>query len=469
MKARDPLSMTLRLVALFALVALLTFAGVGNYLYRSLYGELERRDDEELLGKSRSIAHLVQEATSLDGVRNNRHVLLDTIKGHDQMLLLIVDAAGATVLEGGQDKSVRLEGLARQAGAAQADVIRGAEVPGGFVRFVAGQSAARSGEQALVIMALTTSDRMQLLGTYQKQVWYAAGIGTFLATLLSFFLVRRGLRPLRLMATQARKISASRLDTRLDIHAAPRELHEIMESFNAMLDRLHHSFERLTQFSSDLAHDLRTPLNNLLVQTQVALSKPRSLEEYQALLSSSVEEYERLSRMMESMLFLARAENAHVALQVRRLDVAGELGRIAGYFEGIAEDANVIIEVSGEGYIFADTMLLRRAMGNLVANAIRHAPAGSAVRIAAVDLAGATVVRVSNTGEGILPELLERIFDRFYRADPSRSSAGGTSGLGLAIVRSIMHLHGGEVGVTSVPGGLTVFSLTFPKVPESAT
>jgi two-component system heavy metal sensor histidine kinase CusS len=131
-----------------------------------------------------------------------------------------------------------------------------------------------------------------------------------------------------------------------------------------MLDRLHRSFEQLTQFSADLAHDLRTPLNNLMVQTQVALGKQRSVEEYQGLLSSNIEEYERLARMMESMLFLARAENAHVAVKPQMLNVEDELAKIADYFEGIAEEAKVRIVVGGTGEIFADPMLLRRAVGN---------------------------------------------------------------------------------------------------------
>ena len=314
-----------------------------------------------------------------------------------------------------------------------------------------------------MVVARTASDRMELLSEYRTEVWYAASIGTLLATLLSFFLVRGGLRPLRLMAAQTHAISANRLDTRLDIRSAPKELHDIVESFNAMLDRLHRSFEQLTQFSADLAHDLRTPLNNLMVQTQVALGKQRSIEEYQGLLSSNIEEYERLARMMESMLFLARAENAHVAVKPQMLNVEDELAKIADYFEGIAEEAKVRIVVGGTGEIFADPMLLRRAVGNLISNAIRYTPEERIIRVEATDVGNATILTVSNPGEGIPPDVVGRIFDRFYRADPSRSSASGSSGLGLAIVRSIMTLHGGEAAVKSIQGERTIFSLTFFK------
>ncbi|WP_040502691.1 heavy metal sensor histidine kinase [Herbaspirillum sp. YR522] len=454
--------MTSRLMALFALVSIITFAGVGSYLYHSLHVQLERRDDEELLGKSRSIAHLIQEARSLQAIRDNSHALLDTIRGHDQLLVMISDSTGLDVVSSERPADIaQLEPDMRHG--PQPDLIQSRQLASGAVRFIVSKATTRSGQEATVTVARAGSDRMQLLAAYRSEVWYAAGVGTLLATLLSFFLVRSGLRPLQSMAAQTHAISANRLDTRLDIRSAPRELHEIVESFNAMLDRLHRSFEQLSRFSADLAHDLRTPVNNLMVQTQVALGKPRGVDEYQALLSSNIEEYERLSRMMESMLFLARADNAHVALQIRQLDVADELIRIGEYFEGIAEDAGVEIVVCGSGRMSADPILLRRAIGNLVANAIRYTPAQGVVRVDARDLDDATVITVANPGIGIPDDLLDRVFDRFYRADPSRSSSGGSSGLGLAIVRSIMALHQGSASVTSIPGGQTVFSLSFPK------
>lgn len=462
MSQRAPASMSLRLVVLFGLLALLIFTAVGSYLSHSLHVQLERRDDEELAGKCRSINHLVEHAASLDDILARSHLVLDTLSGHDQLLVRIARADGSTLMES-HDPSSGTPGLDLSRIDLRAwDSIQSLHIGDLRARYIASKPVTRSGEQAVVLVVRTASDRMQLLADYRTDVWWAASIGTVLATLLGFFLVRSGLRPLRMMALQTRAISANRLDTRLDLQAAPRELHEIVQSFNEMLDRLHRSFQQLSQFSADLAHDLRTPLNNLMVQTQVALGKPRGIDEYQALLSSNIEEYERLSRMMESMLFLARAENAHVVLQIQDLDVAQELNRIADYFEGIAEDAQVGIAVIGSGRIQADVMLLRRAVGNLVANAIRFTPAQGSITIEASTVDGATVIAVSNPGPGIQADLLERIFDRFYRADPSRSSASGSSGLGLAIVRSIMVLHGGQAGVSSMPGRQTVFTLRFP-------
>ncbi|WP_044530188.1 heavy metal sensor histidine kinase [Herbaspirillum sp. B65] len=467
--SRTPASMSLRLVVLFGLLALALFTAVGSYLSHSLHVQLERRDDEELAGKCRSINHLVEHAASLEDILARRHLMLDTLSGHDQMLVRIARADGSTLMES-HDPARSAPDLDLSAINIRSwDRIEALRVGQLRARYIASMPTTRSGEKAIVLVVRTASDRMLLLADYRADVWWAAGIGTLLATLLSYFLVRSGLSPLRMMAAQTRAISAHKLDTRLDLQAAPRELHEIVQSFNDMLDRLHRSFQQLSQFSADLAHDVRTPLNNLMVQTQVALGKPRGIDEYQALLSSNIEEYERLSRMMESMLFLARADNAHVVLQLQELDVAEELSRIAEYFEGIAEEAQVRIAVSGAGRLRADTMLLRRAVGNLVANAIRYTPVDGVITLQASLTEGATIIEVANPGPGIAPAQVERIFDRFYRADPSRSSAGGSSGLGLAIVRTIMALHGGQASVHSEPGRQTVFALRFPTGQASSS
>ncbi|WP_034294247.1 heavy metal sensor histidine kinase [Herbaspirillum sp. RV1423] len=460
-----PASLTARLVFLFGLVAIVTFAGVGTYLYHSLSRQLETRDDDELLGKIRAMSHLVQEAGSVDAIRRDPHIFMDAAAGHDQLVVLMKVGNDDLVVNSHPETEV----LSFSVPATNENDLNRSAVSalklrnGGSARAVATAAiVGKTNERVEIMVARTASDRMQLLDGYHAEVWTAALGGTLLATVLSYFLVLRGLRPLRMVARQAQTITAHRLDTRLDMTAAPQELHEIVQSFNAMLDRLHASFERLTQFSADLAHDLRTPLNNLMVQTQVAISQVRTPEEYQALLISNIEEYERLTRMTESMLFLARAEHAHVVVNKESLDIETELRRIAEYFEGIAEDAGITIQASGKGTLFADAILLRRAVSNLVANAIRYTPIGHVVKLEARKDHGSAIVSVSNPGRGIEADHLERIFDRFYRADTARSNSAFSTGLGLAIVQSIMTLHGGTATAESAIDGATVFKLTFP-------
>jgi two-component system heavy metal sensor histidine kinase CusS len=234
------------------------------------------------------------------------------------------------------------------------------------------------------------------------------------------------------------------------------------DSFNDVLSRLQGSFQNLSQFSADLAHDMRTPLNNLMVQTQVALSQTRERDEYEELLTSHHEEYERLVRMVETMLFLARADHDEIVLTAPELDVSLELHRIAEYFEGPASDAGVRFAVAGTGAVVADAVLFRRAVGNLVSNALRYTPRGSVINLDGEQSEKGMTITVSNPGIGIDGRDLPRLFERFYRSDKSRSSSGTSAGLGLAIVKSIMKLHGGTAAVHSTNDRAT-FTLFFPS------
>ena len=227
-----------------------------------------------------------------------------------------------------------------------------------------------------------------------------------------------------------------------------------------MLGRLQQAFSHLSQFSADLAHDLRTPLNNMRGATEVALARPRPADEYQALLESHLEEYDRLARMIDNVLFLARAEHPSFVTRQRAFDVRDELERIAGYFEGPPKPT---LRVEGQGRLTADVELFRRAIGNLLANALRYTPAGGVITLAVDETPDAVRVVVANPGEPIDPALLPRIFDRFVRGDPARSGgAPGGTAAGLAIVRSVMELHGGNARVESDAAG-TRFMLTFSR------
>jgi two-component system heavy metal sensor histidine kinase CusS len=313
-----------------------------------------------------------------------------------------------------------------------------------------------------VTLARTRSDRLAILKRYAVDLLVALALGTMLATALGFAAVRRGLRPLYGMIARANDISAHRLDRRLETNGMPAELRELGLAFNAMLDRLEEGVQRLSGFAADLAHDLRTPVNALMLQAQVALSRDRPVDEYQALLASTLEEYERLARMIENTLFLARADNAQLALRRDALDVRAELAHIREYFEMLAEDRNVSLTLAETPALtlWADPVLLRRAVNNLVSNAIEHTPAGGVVTLRAERDKEWLALAVSNSGSGIAQAERERVFERYYRADPARA-AGSSTGLGLAIVRAIMQLHGGRANVEERQGD-TVFVLRFP-------
>jgi two-component system heavy metal sensor histidine kinase CusS len=287
-----------------------------------------------------------------------------------------------------------------------------------------------------------------------------------MAVVLGTTIARRIVRVAQRLGTAATRISARALHERLALKDTPHELIDSGIAFNHMLDRLENSFKRLSEFSSDLAHDLRTPVNNLLGEAQVALSRPRSAAEYRAVLESAVEDYERISRLIENMLFLARADDARASLQCEWVELGHDTDQLHDYFEPLAEERGVVIACNGcaqKRRVWADRVLLRRGIANLVANALRHAAPGSTVSIdARMHDSGACTIEVSNEGDPIAPEHQSRIFDRLYRIDPSRGGSAAGAGLGLAIVKSIMELHGGQATVSSAPGQRTVFSLLFP-------
>jgi two-component system heavy metal sensor histidine kinase CusS len=231
-----------------------------------------------------------------------------------------------------------------------------------------------------------------------------------------------------------------------------------------MLQRLAASFTQLSQVTADMAHDLRTPIGNLLGQTEVALSQPRSVDDYQELLVSNLEELQRISRMSDNMLFLARSEHVDAAIDPAWLDIEAEFARMADYFEGPADERELSIVCSGGGRLWADPVLLRRALANLLANAIQYADPASTISLAAETRDGAVALIVDNAGPAIEPAHLKRLFDRFYRADAARRGSAQSSGLGLSIVRTIMALHGGAAHAQS-SGGRNRFTLAFSAAP----
>jgi two-component system heavy metal sensor histidine kinase CusS len=257
-------------------------------------------------------------------------------------------------------------------------------------------------------------------------------------------------------------ISANRLGELLPPQSVPPELVDLAIAFNDMLARLEGSFRRLSDFSSDLAHELRTPVSNLMTQTQVALSKARSADQYREVLYSNLEEYERLARMIADMLFLAKADNGLIVPSSEPVDLAAEVRDLFGFYEAFAEEQGVSLVLVGTGILRGDRLMIRRALSNLLSNAIRHTPRDASVKVL-IDQrkSGEIELSVENPGEDIGPEHLPRLFDRFYRVDPSRQKASEGAGLGLAITKSIVEAHNGTIRIASANGS-TRFAIAFP-------
>ena len=276
---------------------------------------------------------------------------------------------------------------------------------------------------------------------------------------VAVLVTRRSLRPLKRLAESIERIGATHLDERVPTSGWPDELQPLATGFNKMLARLEDSFTRLSQFSADLAHELRTPIAILRGEAEGALTKPRSSEQYQEVIESSLEEMQRLSAMIDNLLFLARAETIG-SLRPDSFDGRAAIENVCEFYEALAQEQGVELNSEGDGQVFAEAVLFRRALINLITNALRFTPSGGRVTVSLQHRNGASEVAVSDTGCGIPLQHVPNVFDRFFRGDAPRSAQG--TGLGLSIVKSIMQMHGGSVGIESNVGQGTLVTLTFP-------
>lgn len=457
-------SVTRRLAALFCLVASIVLIVLGLYLQTTLASHFEETDLVELRGKLELTANLLAQAGSAADLDRVPAQLDAALVGHHNLLVLVSRANGERIFA---SSGARYPGAALHLNVSDAiadaaplvwddsrGVYRGigARLPLG----VAGEPP------ATVIAALEISHHREFLAKFRRAQWTATVLAIALTALLGWWVARRGLVPLRDMSDHARGISARQLGHRFDLATLPVELVALAAAFNDMLARLEDAFRRLSEFSSDIAHELRTPISNLMTQTEVSLSQARSAENYREILYSNLEEYDRMARMVSDMLLLAKADHGQMIVSRERVDLAATVRELYDFYGALAEERDIGLDVQGEGQVEGDRLMLRRALANLMSNAIRHTPRGGTIRVTigrtaqdAVDLC------VENPGAPIAPEHLPRLFDRFYRVNAARSRESEGAGLGLAITKAIVEAHSGRIGVTSDDRG-TRFRVELP-------
>ena len=467
---------------MFALVSTCLLGGIGFYLNYSLQRELAWRDDQSLLGRLEHIQALIGESQSVTELQS-RPQLYANMLGNQDSLLWVLDDQGRALISVNPSQ-LPLPHLSESS-----------EAQLGFddqqQARLAWRYTQHDGQTLLLIAGKLLAPREQMLAAYRLKLLLTLAVGALLAFVLGAWVSRRGLQPVRTLARQVEAIDVRRLHLRLAEANFPTELLGLALSLNQMLARLEVGFGQLSRFSEDLAHEIRTPLSNLMGQTEHTLRKTRPLEEYEVLLGSHQEEYERLSRMVDSMLFLARTEQPQASLKQTWVDVNELTDQLCEYFEGMAEEADMALlnevgfsareGVEGEQAltrspvkVWADEDLLRRALANLLSNALHYGAQGQPIVLRCYlqpeqqsqqpQQEQQLVIEVSNQGTPIDAAALALLFERFYRCDPARVNSSQTGGLGLAIVRSIMQLHQGEVRVASDDSG-TRFMLAFPHQP----
>lgn len=463
-------SLTLRLTLLFGIASTAVLVVLGFLVAMSVQAHFVEMDREELLGKVELVRHTLAKVRTAEEFAAMPGRMDDALIGHPHLGVRL-SAPDGSLLYASADASFPAEEfplrLAEGLPASPAittwhhgrHAFRGTmtRVPTGFAGL----------PQANVAVAVSIDHHVAFLEAFIRSLWISIAVGALLTGLLGWVAARRGLSPVREMAAVARSISASRLHDRLRGETLPAELTDLATAFNDMLARLEDSFRRLSEFSSDLAHEFKTPLSNVMTQTEVALSRSRSADEYREVLYSSLEECDRLARTVSDMLFLAKADHGQIVPSVEPIDLAGEVRELFEFYDAFVEDRRVALALAGNARIDGDRLMIRRALSNLLSNAIAHTPSGGTIAVSlAHDEAGRATIRVENPGETIPAEHLPRLFDRFYRVDPSRQRTRGGAGLGLAITKSIVSAHGGSIEATS-SGGLTRFEITLPGLPTA--
>lgn len=467
----DTKSITLHISLLFAGVAAVVLCVMGYVIIASIEHHFDDQDRMAIVGKLALIQNILNEIDRGKTTENSQEKLTDALVGHHELSVRVTDALGQVIFASDQFASEQFVGdhadlslppedyHAPQPVFLQTLTHQGHSYRGVAVTLV----SAPLQKKYTVVMAINVMHHLNFLAAFTLQLLLIGATGLLLLVTMGWIATRRGLRPVWEMTQLAEGITAQRLDGRIDLKGLPTELRPLGTSFNEMLDRLRDALTRLSDFSSDIAHELRTPINNLMMQTQVSLAKPRSSEDYREILYSSMEEYERLARMISDMLFLAKADNGLMIPHCEQMSLHEEIVVVFEFYEALATEQDIALQVEGEASLMGDRLMIRRAFSNLLSNAIRHSQKHSRIVVVVEAYPHAVQVSISNWGDTIAEDKLPKIFDRFYRGDASRSRVDEGTGLGLAITRSIVEAHHGNICASSAQGK-TVFDITFPTL-----
>tara|TARA_R110000823_G_scaffold41495_16_gene109385 strand:- start:519 stop:1919 length:1401 start_codon:yes stop_codon:yes gene_type:complete len=458
---RQPLSLATRVMVFVGLAIGLSLVLIGNLVLNAVERHFAEQDAGELAVMTEAVVKALRNAGD-DPIRL-REALPYAISGHHGVYFQVLDGQGE-VLYGtpGADLSHAASILTPPVTEIHAGNLQTWQENDKIFRGVLTQNDIM-GRSYSVTTAIDMGFHLQFLRRFRHNLWLIMSLTGAITLLAAWYGVHQAHAPLRGLSDRMGDIQADRLHVRLDPFSIPSELQGLVIAFNHMIGRLEDSFTRLSNFSADIAHELRTPLTNLITQTQVGLGKARAPEEYRELLYSNLEEQERLAKMVNDMLWLAKSDHGLLKPVQVPLNLASEINELFDFFEALAEERQIRLALEGQApTIQGDRAMLRRAISNLLSNAIRHTPSGEKVLVRLARLSDHEVsLSVQNSGSEIPTEHLPNIFDRFYRVDPSRTRQSEGAGLGLAIVRSIVEAHGGRVEAASARNK-TTFTLFFP-------
>jgi len=453
------MSLTTRMSLMFmlAVTAVLTVAGLSfNNLSRHHFKML---DQQALNEKLHSTQRILTGMNSIDQFSEFKPELEALLRAHRDLTALIIDGDGKLLFADPGPISVPEKFRTTQNNNVwewrdQEQMYRGVTAQA----IVAGQD-----KPLTVILVYDVTQHMSFFETLERWFWIGLVISALVSAALGWMVASSGLRPIRQVTEVAASMSARSLKERIPLAPVPKELQHMVLSFNAMLSRLDDAFVRLSNFSADIAHELRTPVSNLMTHTEVVLSRKRNIEDYEDNLYSNLDDLKRMGRMIDDMLFLAKSDNGLITHENKPIDLLEIVEKLIEYYRLLAEERGISLSVSGRGSVRGDVLMLHRAISNLLSNALRYTPEGQCISIDLQQKGMSTLIVVENPGATIAPEHLEKLFDRFYRADPARREGSpSNAGLGLSITRSIVEAHDGKIWCTSADGK-TAFHIELPS------
>lgn len=467
--SRSSISITHRLTVTYTLITFALLAVTISALYYALLKSLEEEDTLFLTEKVEQL----QAILNSDTVERKR-VENEIQKGSDLQFLKyhihVLDSSGRLYAQtrstGESPPHAVFEGIA--ADTETKPVIINKRLSNDRAYLLLSTRAGRD-NRYLIRAALDVSREAGIVRRYRFMAEGILLMSIFISTAAGMVLARRAMRPLARITSVIQRIRATQMTARVNPDQWPRELTVLAKSFDDMLDRLQDAFSRLSHYSADLAHELRTPINNLIGEAEVMLAKPRTQLQYQQNIESSLEEFTRLGHIIDSLLFLAKAESTDIKVEPLLLDGDVEVRTVADYFVELFQENNISLTISGKAALHADPLLFRRALSNVLSNALRYTTDGGSVDISIRQVPhNNAVITVSDTGIGIHPDDIPNIFNRFFRAESARTLDATGSGLGLAIVKSIMELHGGTIDIKSEPLQGTTVTLLFPHTESTS-
>lgn len=475
---RRPFSLALRLTFFISLSTILAFFAFAWFMLHSVEKHFAEQDISDLQQISTAMQHILQSPSEPDQKKVSK--IKESIASYRNVAVLLLDPQGNELFSSARGAALRpamnsadfsthrraqdvfLWSVEEPAGSMHA----GSDMKMETYRIIASSGTATlqgKTQRYVMLIGLSINFHLHYLEALKKNLFAIATVISLLIILIVRIAVRQGHLPLRNVSTAIKNITSENLDARLEPSRVPVELEQLVISFNHMIEKIEDVFTRQANFSADIAHEIRTPITNLVTQTEIALSQNRSQKELEDVLYSSLEEYNRMTRMVSDMLFLAQADNNQLIPDRVMFDLSAEVVKVFDFFEAWAEERNVTLKFNGTPCLTeGDPQMFRRAISNLISNALRYTPEGKAITVSIREQENDFELVIENPGTPIPEEHLPRLFDRFYRVDPSRQRKSEGSGIGLAIVKSIVTAHHGKVRVES-DAVSTRFILSVPR------